>query len=323
MKLAVDVMGSDKGSSVIIQGCKNFVKDYDCTLVLYGSEEDLQSLEQHKKLEKVITTQVMEMTDGALAVRRKKDSSMVRAMEDLKNHKVDGVVSCGSTGALLSAATLLLGTLPNVERPAILTVLPNVTGRGVVILDIGANAENTPEHLNCFAVLGSAYSKGVMGMSDPKAGLLNIGTEEKKGNDMHREAYRLLKQNTSVHFIGNIEGKDVLNSDVDVVVTDGFCGNIMLKTIEGGSKFMMGTLKKNLKSTTLSTIGALLSKKALGNVKKQLDPDQYGGAVIVGLNGAVVKGHGSSGEVACYNAIRQLYQVVDARVTDKVREELA
>ena len=322
MKLAIDAMGSDKGSQIAIDASLQFVKDYDVELYVYGNAEELQPLEGKERIHVVKTTQVMEMTDGALAVRRKKDSSMVRAMEDLKNGKVDGVVSCASTGALLSSATLILGTMEHVDRPAIITVLPTSTKRGVILLDIGANATNTPQQLNQFAVLGSAYAKGVRKIADPKVGLLNIGSEAKKGDDLRKETYKLLEVNPSIHFMGNVEGKDVLHSEADVIVCDGFTGNIVLKTIEGCSAFMTGSLKEKLMSSLASKIGAVLANKGLKAMKAELNPKQYGGALISGVNGAVVKGHGSSDAVALYNAIRQLYTFVDTKVLDKIKEEL-
>ena len=322
IKLAIDAMGSDKGSSIAIEASLQFVKDFDVELYVYGNADELQSLEGKDRIHVVKTTQVMEMTDGALAVRRKKDSSMVRAMEDLKNGVVDGVVSCASTGALLSSATLILGTMEHVDRPAIITVLPTSTKRGVILLDIGANAVNTPQQLNQFAVLGSAYAKGVRKIADPKVGLLNIGSEAKKGDDLRKETYKLLEANEAIHFIGNVEGKEVLCSEADIVVCDGFTGNVLLKTIEGCSAFMTGSLKEKMMSSTISKIGALLSKKALKAMKAELDPKQYGGALISGVNGAVVKGHGSSDAFALYNAIRQLYTFVDTKVLAKIQEEL-
>ena len=261
IKLAIDAMGSDKGSSIAIEASLQFVKDFDVELYVYGNADELQSLEGKERIHVVKTTQVMEMTDGALAVRRKKDSSMVRAMEDLKNGVVDGVVSCASTGALLSSATLILGTMEHVDRPAIITVLPTSTKRGVILLDIGANAVNTPQQLNQFAVLGSAYAKGVRKIADPKVGLLNIGIEAKKGDDLRKETYKLLEDNEAIHFIGNVEGKEVLCSEADIVVCDGFAGNVLLKSTEGAIMNLLGMLKKGIKSSFLSKIGYLFMRK--------------------------------------------------------------
>lgn len=244
IKLAIDAMGSDKGSQIAIQASLSFIRDYNVELYVYGNEEELKPLEGKERIHIVKTTQVMEMTDGALASRRKKDSSMVRAIEDLKAHKVDGVVSCGSTGALLSSSTLLLGTLEQIERPAIVTVLPTSNKQGVVLLDIGANATNTAAQLEKFAILGKAYAKGVRQIENPRVALLNIGSEAKKGDELRKETYQLLEANSNINFVGNVEGKDVLNSDVDVIVCDGFTGNVMLKTIEGASVFMMKSLKE-------------------------------------------------------------------------------
>ena len=322
-KLAIDAMGSDRGSSIVLESSLKFVSDYeDVELYVYGAKGELAALANHSRVHIVETTQVMEMTDGALATRRKADSSMVRAITDLKLKVVDGVVSCGSTGALLSASTLLLGTITGIERAALLMILPTKSKRGVVLVDCGANASCTSPQLTTFAVLGNAYAKIVNKLTSPKIGLLNVGSEDKKGDELRRETFDALKELGSLNFIGNIEGKDVLTTQVDVVVTDGFTGNVFLKSVEGAADFMMSSLKENLSSSFHAKIGAVLAKKSLRKMKMELDPNQYGGALIAGLNGAVVKGHGSSNEEAFYHALRQLYSIVKSDVVNKLKEEL-
>jgi fatty acid/phospholipid synthesis protein PlsX len=322
-KLAIDAMGSDRGSSIVLESSLKFVSDYeDVELYVYGAKDELKALANHNRIHIVETTQVMEMTDGALATRRKADSSMVRAITDLQNKVVDGVVSCGSTGALLSASTLLLGTITGIERAALLMILPTKSKRGVVLVDCGANASCTSLQLTTFAVLGNAYAKIVNKLDLPKIGLLNVGSEDKKGDELRRETFSALKELSDLNFIGNIEGKDVLTTQVDVVVTDGFTGNVFLKSVEGAADFMMSSLKENLTSSSLAKIGAVLAKNSLKKMKIELDPNQYGGALIAGLNGAVVKGHGSSNEEAFYHALRQLYSIVKSDVVNKLKEEL-
>ena len=323
-KLAIDAMGSDKGSNIVLNSSLKFINDYpDVELHIYGDINELSSLQGKERITIVPTTEVMEMTDGALAVRRKKDSSMVRAITDLSEGIVDGVVSCGSTGGLFSASTLLLGTIDNVDRAALLMVLPSKNKKGVILVDCGANASCSASQLVDFAILGNAYAKLVNKVSKPNVGLLNMGTEAKKGDDLRKETFKFLEEKKSINFIGNVEGKDVLTKDIDVVVSDGFTGNVFLKSVEGAADFMMSALKEKLGANPISILGAMLAKKGLSEMKKELDPSQYGGAMIAGLKGAVVKGHGSSDEVAMYHALRQLYNVVSSDVVGKLKEEIA
>lgn len=323
MILAIDAMGSDKGPSVFIEPVKRFVRDYDAKIRVYGDKEALAALEGIENVTVVPTTEVMEMDDGPLAVRRKKDSSMVRAVTDLKEGLADGVVSAGSTGALLSAGSLLVKTAEPVERAGILCMIPTKTGEPFALLDTGANASCTAEQMLNFAVIGKAYMKAVRGVIDPRIGLLNIGKEAHKGDETHQEAYRLLKEAENLNFAGNVEPNKVFSGKYDVVIADGFSGNVLEKAIEGTASFLMGSIQDALmNSGFLTKIGALIIKGAVKKVKGLLDPNQYGGALIAGLNKPIIKAHGNSKEEAVYNAILQLYRVVREDVTEKVKEEL-
>ena len=323
MILALDAMGSDLGPSAVIEPVKQFVKDFDTDLWVYGDESALSSLKDVPRVTVIPTTEVMEMEDGPLAVRRKKDSSMVRAVNDLKEGKVDGVVSSGSTGALLSAGSLLVKTVPGVERAGILSPIPSKTGKPFALLDMGANASCTPEQLVNFAYIGKSYMRGNYGIENPRVALLNIGAEPHKGDELRQETYKLLSAAEGINFVGNIEANRIYDGKADIVVADGFSGNICEKAIEGTASFMMKTMKDTLMNSGLLTkIGALMIKKSLKKMKDVLDPNQFGGALIAGLNAPIVKAHGNSNEKAYYNALRQLYRTVKEDVVGKVKSEL-
>ncbi len=317
---AVDAMALDKGCSVVIAACQKFVLEYDVVLHVFGDEAQLRPLANSKNIVIHPTTQIMDMTDGALAVRRKKDASMVRAVESVCNGECAGIVSGGSTGALLSSATLLMKNMEGINRGALMVTLPTRKGP-LVLLDVGANAENQSKDLLDFGLMGEIYAKSMYRIEKPRVGLLNIGGEAKKGAPLHREAFALLDQ-TDLHFVGNVEGRDLLDGDVDVVVCDGFSGNIALKSIEGAAEFMTGLLKEQLMSSLVSKIGALLSKKALKQMKDKVDYRQYGGGLCIGVNYPVVKAHGSSNEVAFFHALRQLYLMVENDVVNEVRRAI-
>lgn len=327
--LAVDAMGLDKGSEVVVKACLSFVKDYSVTLHVFGNQDQLSSLNNHPRIVVHHTTQVMDMSDGALAVRRKKDASIVRAVESVCDRKCDGVVSAGSTGALLASSTLLMKNIPGINRGALMVTMPSKKGP-LVLLDVGASSENSSEDLVNFAFMGQIYAKAMYHIQNPRVGLLNIGAEPKKGDTLRKETYAKLEElnhsdsessSHSLRFVGNIEGRELLEGDVDVVVCDGYSGNIALKTIEGAASFMTSLLKEQLMSSTISKIGALLAKKALHNMKQKVDYKQYGGGLCIGVNYPVVKAHGSSDETAFYHAMRQLYLMIDADVVGKIRKE--
>ena len=322
IKLGIDAMGSDKGSSIMIEPVKRFVKEYDAELYVYGNKDELKELENTDKVHLINTTEVMLMEDGPLAVRRKKDSSMVRAMQDLADGLTDGVVSAGSTGALFSSGMMLVKPLGSKEnRGAILTLIPS-NDKPVCFMDMGANAEVSAEDLVHFALIGKTYYKIMENADNPSVALLNIGSEAKKGDTIRKEAYELLNNDTRINFFGNLEANHILDGKANVIVTDGFTGNIAEKTLEGTASFLMKQIKSALMSSFTSKIGALLIKKSLYKVKDLLNPDKYGGALIAGLNKPVVKAHGSSDSEAMYNAFKQLYNVCLNDICGKIKEEL-
>jgi glycerol-3-phosphate acyltransferase PlsX len=309
MRIAVDVMGGDHGSAVVVEGVRRALEADRAiqTIFLVGNESEIQAARKSYKLndpraEIVHASEVLTMEDKPLeGIRRKKDSSMVRAIELVYEGKADAVISPGNTGALV-AGSMKLRRLDDVKRPAIATRMPSKTG-DFVLLDAGANDACEPLHLAQFAVMGSIYAKEILGLPNPRVGILSNGSEETKGNDLTRGAAKLCSQ-LGLNFIGYVEGFDLFDDAVDVVVTDGFTGNVVLKTAESLSRAMMHVLKAELTATPIRKFGAWLSRGAFVELKKRVDPEVYGGAVILGLNGIVVKAHGSSRERAIMNAIR-------------------
>ncbi len=267
-------------------------------------------------------SEVLTMEDKPIeGLRRKKDCSILRAMELVKEGKADAAISPGNTGGLMAAATIKLRPLESVERAAIATVMPSLTG-AFVMLDGGANAECKPLHLAQFAVMGNVYSREILGHKNPRVGILSNGTEEIKGNELTRESLKLCKQ-LNLNFIGYVEGHDLFEGHVDVVVTDGFIGNIVLKSCESLGKAVGTMLKRELKANPLRMAGALLAKGALDAIKMKLNPDAYGGAPLLGLNGNVIKAHGSAKEFAIQNAIRVACESVQHRIHQSIQQEVA
>lgn len=329
MQIVVDVMGGDHGCGVIIAGVKMaLAANPNLTEVfLAGNEAQIQTaLDQLKlrdpRLKIVHASEVLSMEDKPLeAVRKKKDSSMMRAIELVRDGKAQAIISPGNTGALVAGSTLRLRRLDNVDRPAIATVMPSLT-REFVVLDVGANAECKPEHLAQFGIMGSIYSREILGRKNPRVGILSNGTEEMKGNDLTREASKLLQQ-TDLNFIGYVEGFDLFNDRVEVVVTDGFIGNILLKSVESMGKSILKILKTELTATPVRKFGAWLAREGFRNIKRKMDPEAYGGAPLLGLNGVVIKAHGSSRERSIMNAIRVATEEVQHNINDLIVAEIA
>ena len=302
-------MGGDHGCRVVIEGLKQaFATDAEISeVMLVGDRQDIESELfrtgiSDPRVQIVHTTEVLTMDDKPLeGIRKKKDSSMVRAIELVRHGKADAIISPGNTGALV-AGSMKLGRLEGVERPAIAVRLPS-RSQDFVMLDVGANALAEPLHLAQFAVMGNLYATRTLGIAKPRVGILSNGSEEAKGNDLTREAARLCAM-LDLNFIGYVEGFDLFDDAVDVVVTDGFTGNIVLKTAESLSKTIGQMLKQQLTANLLRKVGAALAGGAFKQLKQRLDPQVYGGAVVLGLNGIVIKAHGSSREVAMANALR-------------------
>ena len=262
--------------------------------------------------------------DPATACRRKKDSSMTVALTMLKNGEGDAVVSAGSTGALLTGATLIVKRIRGIRRAAMGPVLPN-GGKGVLLIDCGANVECTPEYLLQFAYMGSFYAERMMGCEKPRVALLNVGAEDTKGGELQKETFALLKKASDegrINFIGNAEGSDLLTGKMDVLVTDGFSGNVMLKTVEGAAKFLFGQLKGVFYGSLKNKLAALAIKKDLGGMKAMLDPSEVGGTAMLGISKPVIKAHGSSDDRAIYNAVRQAIACVRADVAGAIEDNI-
>ncbi|MER2071134.1 MAG: phosphate acyltransferase PlsX [Psychrobacillus sp.] len=318
MKISIDAMGGDNAPHEIVKGAYEALEAFDdLNIILYGDESKLESLvTKHDRLTVVHTEEVIEGTDEPVrAIRRKKNSSMVKMAESVKNGEADACVSAGNTGALMAAGLFVVGRIDQVDRPALAPTLPTIDGKGFVMLDLGANSDAKPEHLQQFAVMGSVYAEKVRGIQNPRVGLLNIGTEDKKGNELTKAAFLLLKE-TPVNFIGNVESRDLLNGVADVVVTDGFTGNMVLKTIEGTAAAMFTLLKEAFNTSTKTKISALLVKDQLKGIKNKLDYSEYGGAGLFGLKAPVIKAHGSSNSRAIFHAIRQARTMVENNVSE-------
>lgn len=310
MKIALDAMGGDNAPFETIKGAVAALEEVnELELVLVGKKEVIEAeLSKYKcnrdKIEIVDAREVIEMTDEpVVAVKSKKDSSMNRTLELVKDGVVSASVSAGNTGALITASQLKLKRIKGVLRPAIATMFPNKKGH-MLMLDVGATADCKPEFLNQYAMMGSKYMEILVGRKNSKVGLLNIGTEEGKGNEVTRESYNLLKQNESINFVGNVESTEVMNGEIDVVVTDGFTGNMVLKTAEGIGKFILDIIKTEVSKSFIYKLGALLLMPALKVVKSKMDSSEYGGAIFLGLNGISIKAHGNSDAVAIKNAIK-------------------
>jgi len=317
-------MGGDNAPKEVIEGVYKALEEFgDISVQLYGHQEKMQPfLKQHERLNVIHCEEIIEATDDPVrAVRRKKGASMVQMAQAVKDGRADACISAGNTGALMAAGLFVVGRIDGVDRPALAPTLPTIDGKGFVMLDMGANAEARPEHLVQYAVMGSIYAEKVRGIQNPTVGLLNIGTEEKKGNDLTKAAFPLLKE-APVNFIGNVESRDLLNGAADVVVTDGFTGNMVLKTIEGTAMNVFAMIKDVFMSSTKTKLAALLVKNDLNGLKGMLDYSEYGGAGLFGLKAPVIKAHGSSNANALFNAIRQTRTMVEYDVTGTIYSTL-
>ncbi len=329
MRIAVDVMGTDHGPEQIILGAVQAAKEYNCTVYLVGDRDIIESIllknkiavSDNIKIEHA--TEVIEMTDHpGIAVRKKKDSSIVVATRLVKNDVCDAVVSSGSTGAAAAAALLGLGRISGIERAAIATPIPNKFGT-TVVLDSGANVDSKPQHLEQSALMGALYAERVLNMSKPRVGLLSIGEEPNKGNELTVGTHPLLVKNQYLNFIGNVEGRDITNGTVDVVVCDGFVGNIVLKLAEGLAKTIFDLLKEAIDSAgILGKLGAFLILPALKKMKTKLDAAEYGGAPLLGVNKEFIICHGSSGAKAIKNAVRVAIEFKQSGTITTIKERL-
>lgn len=326
--IALDAMGGDHAPRAEVEGAILAARELECRVLLVGIEQALdQELAKHSRrglsIEVVPAADVITMSDSpSQAFRRKKDSSLHVAARLVRDGKADALVSAGNTGAVMTVARFVLGTLPSVDRPALAAAFPNMKEKVTIILDVGANVDSKPEQIEQFAIMGDIYYRAIWGVKRPRVALLSIGEEEMKGNELTREAAARLKQ-TALNFTGNVEGRDVFRGNVEVIVCDGFIGNIALKISEGVVEHLGGMLKRAIKSSLASQVGYVLSKRAFGEFRKRTESSEYGGAPLLGVRGVTIIGHGRSNGVAIKNAIRVAAELCRSRVNDKIEQELS
>src|ERR1700741_1523452 len=326
--IAVDAMGGDNAPRPEVEGSVLAARELGVRVLLVGQANPVKGeLAKHDwsglPIELVPASEVITMNDHpAQAFRRKKDSSVHVAARLVREAKADGLVSAGNTGAVMTVARFLLGTLESVDRVALAAPFPNAKGGVSVMLDVGANVDSKPEHLVQFAVMGEIYYRATFGHRRPRVGLLSIGEEEIKGNELTREVYTRLKK-SPVHFVGNVEGGDLFSGNVDVIVCDGFIGNVALKICEGLAVQLFGLLRRSINSSFVSQVGGMLSKGALKGLKKKIDYAESGGAPLLGVRGVCVIAHGRSNANAIKNAIRVAAGLAKAGINEKIEEELS
>lgn len=320
MKLAIDAMGGDHAPQAVVEGAMAAIKKRkDLEIVLVGDEAQITPLLTNDERISIIHTEeyIGGDEDPIRAVRRKKNSSLVLTAQEVKEERADACISAGNTGALVVAGLFIVGRMKGIDRPALSPTLPTTNGRGFLLLDAGANVDVNAHNLVQYAIMGSIYSEKVRHIKNPTVGLLNIGTEEGKGNNVTKRAYKQLEK-APINFIGNVEARDLMEGIVDVVVTDGFSGNITLKAIEGTALHVMNILKDTFMSSLKTKLLASFMKKELTNLKKQFDYPEYGGAALFGLKAPVIKSHGSSNEIAIYHTINQACEMIENNMTNTI-----
>lgn len=327
MKLIIDAMGGDHAPGEIIKGAVDGLLAFPgFELLLTGPKEVLEKeLAQYnypkERVEIIHAPDLISMDEHPVAaIKQKKNSSLVVGLELLKSKKGDAFITAGSTGATLAGALLRVGRIKGIQRPGLTPVLPN-KGKGAVLIDCGANMDCKPVNLAQFAIMGSIYAQHILGVETPRVGLASVGTEDEKGNELTKAAFTLIKEQNAVNFSGNIEGRDIVDK-VDVVVADGFAGNLILKSIEGVGAFIFSSLKEAIGSSFRNKIGALLMKPALRKLKNTLDYTTYGGAPLLGIDGIVIKAHGSSKAKSMFYTIKQAIAMVDADIVEVIRKNI-
>jgi len=326
MKIVVDAMGGDYAPQVVITGSLEAVKEYDLEVILVGDQDKINALLKKakytgKQISVQHATEAIEMCEPAAnSVRRKRNSSIVVGLNLVKEGKADAFFSAGNTGAVVCAATLELRLLPGIERAGIGIVTPSLKGNSLII-DVGANIDAKPTQLLQYGIMADAYCKNILNKINPSVGLLNIGEEEKKGTDFIRESYELLEK-SKLNFIGNVEGKDLFSGKCDIIICDGFVGNVALKVSESAAEAMQTFLKRHLLSNIWGKIGLIFMMPSLKRFKKEIDYAEYGGALLLGVNGVVIIGHGRSSVKAIKNAIRVAKEEIERQVNTKILEAL-
>ena len=326
--IALDAMGSDRAPKPEIEGAIHAARHYGMKVLLIGPEETVKAeLDRHPTaarlpIEIVHASEFITMDDKVEAVRAKRDSSMRVGLRLVREGQATGFVTAGNTGAAMATAKVVLGAVPGVDRPALAAVFPTAPGTAAMLLDVGANVDCTPQNLEQFAVMGDIYFRAKFGTRRPRVGLLSIGEEDSKGNDLTREAFALLKQ-LPLNFVGNVEGRDLYNGKVDVIIADGFVGNVALKISEGVANLVRHALKESLRATITRQVGALLSRSAFIDFKKRLDHTEYGGAPLLGVKGICIITHGSSNANAMKNAVRVAAELADRKLNESIERGLA
>src|ERR1700691_6021157 len=326
--IALDAMGSDKAPKPEIEGALQAARHHGVRVLLVGPEDRLKSElarypgARRLPMEVVHASEVITMEDKVDAIRAKRDSSIRVGLRLVRDGRAAGLVTAGNTGAAMATAKIVLGAIPGVDRPALAAVFPTIQGTAAALLDVGANVDCSAQNLEQFAVMGEIYYRTMFGTQRPKVGLLSIGEEESKGNDLTKEAMQLLKQ-LRLNFIGNVEGRDLYNGEVHVIVADGFVGNVALKISEGVASLVRYTLKESLKATITRQVGYLLSRSAFADFKKRLDHTEYGGAPLLGVKGVCLITHGSSNANAIKNAIRVAAEFAGHQINGEIEKELA
>ncbi|HEX3033001.1 MAG TPA: phosphate acyltransferase PlsX [Bacillota bacterium] len=332
MRVVVDAMGGDYAPREVVKGAVQAAREYKWEILLVGPSElikqELAEVTGKKPGDSVPgisiinADEVIEMNEHpAQAVRRKKNSSIVVGVKLVKEGQGDAFVSAGNTGAAMAASLLAYRPIAGIDRPAIASVMPTVKG-ATLVLDVGANADCKPHNLAQFGIMGQIYANKILGVAKPTVGLLNIGEEETKGNELSQAAFNLMRNWTGLNFIGNVEGRDIIDGKADVVVCDGFVGNVVLKFAEGLAKGLLGMIKEGAMSSLRGKLGGLLLKPALGGLKKKMDYTEYGGAPLLGLNGICIISHGSSNAHAIKNAIRVAGECVENRIVQAIKESI-
>ncbi len=326
MKIVIDMMGGDNGLEATIPATKNFINEHkDLDIYLIGSIKELkENFNESEHIHLIESKTIVKMDADPMSAMKDKESSLMVGIKTYLENNCDAFISAGSTGALLTAATFKIKRMPGIIRPALITPFPTIIkNKKFVMCDLGANTICNKEELNQFAIMGSIYYKSLFNdQENPRVYQLNIGTESEKGTEVNKETYELLKENKHINFKGNIEGRDPLFGEVDVLVTDGYSGNIFLKTMEGTAKAMSSMLKKAFKRNLLTMIGYLFSKKGINELKETMDYKNVGGAMLIGVNGVVIKAHGSSDPKSFLSALNVAYKLVNVDIINKIKEKI-
>jgi glycerol-3-phosphate acyltransferase PlsX len=328
MKIAIDAMGGDSAPEVVVRGALDFLKENsDMTIVLVGKEKEIKKEFKKLRLEYPHNLEIMNAHEQVLMRehffsywRKREKTSIKKALDMVKHKKAQAMVSIGNTGAIMAIAKTVLGTLKRIERPALALMIPTLKGYSLM-MDVGANVDSKPRNLVQFALMGKVYLEHVMGIKEPKIALMSIGEEEQKGNELTKTTYNILKD-LDINFIGNVEGRDVYLGEADLVVTDGFTGNVTLKVTEGVVDVMLSMLKREIMSNLLAKIGFFFLKSSFRRIKKKMDYSEYGGALLLGVNGIVIIGHGGSNEKAIHNAIKLSKKFIKENVLGKISTEI-